>query len=44
MDDVVTPDRTVETAAAGDRPDGVDRELLDDERIAEIGVLDSVRD
>jgi len=39
LDVVVTPERTVRTGASG-RPDGVDWALLDDERIAEIPVLE----
>ncbi|MFC6724592.1 5-formyltetrahydrofolate cyclo-ligase, partial [Halobium palmae] len=43
MDYVVTPERTVETGAAGERPTGVDWGLLDEERLAEIPVLDRFR-
>jgi 5-formyltetrahydrofolate cyclo-ligase len=43
MDIVVTPERTVETGATG-RPDGIDWALLDEDRIAEIPVLDRLRD
>ena len=39
MDYVVTPDRTVETGTPYPRPDGVDWDALDDDRIAEIPVL-----
>jgi 5-formyltetrahydrofolate cyclo-ligase len=42
MDVVVTPDRTVRTGATG-RPDGVAWDLLDDERVAEIPVLERFR-
>jgi 5-formyltetrahydrofolate cyclo-ligase len=42
MDVVVTPDRTVRTGATG-RPDGVEWDLLDDERVAEIPVLERFR-
>ncbi|WP_049947619.1 5-formyltetrahydrofolate cyclo-ligase [Candidatus Halobonum tyrrellensis] len=42
MDLVVTPDRTVETGADG-KPAGVDWDALDDERLAEIPVLDRLR-
>ncbi len=39
MDYVVTPARTVETETPYDRPTGIDWELLDDDRIAEMPVL-----
>jgi 5-formyltetrahydrofolate cyclo-ligase len=39
MDYVVTPERTVETETPYERPDGIDWDALDDERIAEIPVL-----
>jgi 5-formyltetrahydrofolate cyclo-ligase len=42
MDLVVTPERTVETGASGS-PGGIDWDLLDEERIAEIPVLDRLR-
>jgi 5-formyltetrahydrofolate cyclo-ligase len=42
MDFVATPERTVETGASG-RPDGIDWELLDEERIAEMPVLERLR-
>ncbi|MFD1511812.1 5-formyltetrahydrofolate cyclo-ligase [Halomarina rubra] len=43
MDVVVTPERTVRTGATG-RPDGVDWDALDEERIEEIPVLARVRE
>ena len=39
LDYVVTPERTVETATAYDRPTGVDWDALDEEKIAEIPIL-----
>jgi 5-formyltetrahydrofolate cyclo-ligase len=42
MDLVVTPDRTIETGATG-RPDGIVWDLLDEERIAEMPVLERLR-
>jgi len=39
MDVVVTPERTVRTETPYDRPDGVDWNALDDDRLAEIPVL-----
>ena len=42
MDLVVTPARTVETGATGG-PDGIDWDLLDEARIAEIPVLEQLR-
>jgi len=42
MDLVVTPERTVETGAAGG-PDGIDWARLDEERIVEMPVLDRLR-
>jgi 5-formyltetrahydrofolate cyclo-ligase len=42
MDLVVTPERTIETGATG-RPDGIDWALLDEERIAEIPVLQQLQ-
>ncbi|MFC4358095.1 5-formyltetrahydrofolate cyclo-ligase [Halobium salinum] len=44
MDLVVTPERTVETGAAGARPTGVDWDLLGEERVAEIPVLERLRE
>ena len=40
LDVVVTPDRVVRTETPYDRPSGIDATLLDDERVAEIPVLD----
>ncbi|WP_135304184.1 5-formyltetrahydrofolate cyclo-ligase [Haloarcula amylovorans] len=39
MDSVVTPDRTIEMETPYDRPDGVDWDALEAERIAEMPVL-----
>jgi 5-formyltetrahydrofolate cyclo-ligase len=39
MDYIVTPDRTVETGTPHQRPDGIDWDALDDDRLAEIPVL-----
>lgn len=44
LDLVVTPDRTVRTGTPYPRPDGVDWSLLDDERVAEIPLLERLRD
>ena len=41
LDVVVTPERVVRTKTAQERPDGIDWDALDDERIAEIPVLDA---
>ncbi|MGZ0747520.1 5-formyltetrahydrofolate cyclo-ligase [Haloparvum sp. AD34] len=39
MDLIVTPERTIRAATPDDRPDGVDWDALEDERLAEIPVL-----
>lgn len=44
LDVVATPDRTIRTETPHDRPDGLEWSLLDDERIAEIPVLERLRD
>jgi len=41
LDVVVTPERVIRTKTAQERPDGIDWDALDDERIAEIPVLDA---
>jgi 5-formyltetrahydrofolate cyclo-ligase len=43
LDLVVTPERTVETGAAG-KPVGIDWDLLADDRVAEIPLLERLRD
>ena len=43
MDLVVTPERTVETDTPYDRPAGIDWAALDDERIAEIPILERLQ-
>jgi len=43
MDLVVTSERTIETATAYDRPDGVDWAALDEDRIEEMPVLEARR-
>ncbi|MFB6143499.1 MAG: 5-formyltetrahydrofolate cyclo-ligase [Halorientalis sp.] len=43
MDLVVTPERTVRTDAAAERPAGLDWSALDAERVAEIPVLEAFR-
>jgi 5-formyltetrahydrofolate cyclo-ligase len=43
LDLVVTPERTIRTETPHDRPEGVDWEALDEERIAEIPVLERLR-
>jgi 5-formyltetrahydrofolate cyclo-ligase len=43
MDLIVTPDRKIETGVVGGRPSGIDWSLLDDERVAEIPVLERLR-
>lgn len=44
MDLVVTPERTVETRTPYDRPSGIDWSALDDDRIEEMPVLQSLRE
>lgn len=44
LDLVVTPERTVRTDTPHDRPAGLDWSQLDDERVAEIPVLDRLRE
>lgn len=44
LDVVATPDRTIRTETPHGRPDGLEWSLLDDERIAEIPVLERLRD
>jgi len=43
MDAVVTPERTIETGSEYGKPDGVDWAALDDEKIAEIPILQEKR-
>ena len=43
MDLVVTPERTIRTDAPGEKPAGVDWDVLEAERIEEIPVLDRLR-
>ncbi|WP_121822741.1 5-formyltetrahydrofolate cyclo-ligase [Halostella salina] len=43
MDHVVTPERTIATGTGYEKPDGVDWAALDDEKIAEIPILQEKR-
>jgi 5-formyltetrahydrofolate cyclo-ligase len=43
LDLVVTPEQVVETETTDDRPDGIDWAALDEERIEEIPVLETLR-
>ena len=43
LDFLVTPGRTIETETPYDRPDGIDWDALDEERVAEIPVLERLR-
>jgi 5-formyltetrahydrofolate cyclo-ligase len=44
MDVVCTPERTIRTGTAGEKPPGIFWDALDEERIAEIPVLDRLRE
>jgi len=44
MDLLVTPERVIDVDAAGSRPAGIDWSLLDEDRIADIPVLEQLRD